>query len=367
MFKVAHTICPSCSVGCGVNLIIKDQEAVGTYPYKRHPINEGKNCKKGRDSFKMLGENRLKNPLIKKGGLEKASWEEALYLAASQFKSYENHEIGIIASGNCTNQEYEILKKFSEKLKIENIGYNSPNSTTFDLETATLSDVENSNFILIMGDILKENPLIGRRVILAKDDGAEIITLDYPEKTLTSINSEKYLQIQASTSIMEQIDSDILNKLDQSSTVLIGKLEDKNEFNKVLKFFQQSNAKILPVLEDCNGRGAMNILPALGEDDLKGMVEKVKLLYVLGDDPVSYMEDYLKNVDFIITQGYFVNETVLMSDLVLPGSCWAEKSGSFTNTTGEIQKFKKIVATPGNAMDDVKIIHKIADKLGLDL
>ncbi|MFA0832853.1 MAG: hypothetical protein ACC609_02465 [Methanobacterium formicicum] len=70
MLKIAHTICPSCSVGCGVNLIIKNQEAVGTYPYKRHPVNQGKNCKKGRDSFHILNENRLENPLIKKTGLE---------------------------------------------------------------------------------------------------------------------------------------------------------------------------------------------------------------------------------------------------------------------------------------------------------
>jgi formate dehydrogenase major subunit len=158
MLKVAHTICPSGSVGCGVNLIIKDQKAVGTYPYKRHPINQGKNCKKGRDSYQILIENRLKDPLLRKGGLEQVSWEYALETAASQLKSYENREIGIIASGDCTNEEYETLKKFATTLGVENIGYNAKNIPTFNFKTATLDDVENSDFILIIGDILKENP-----------------------------------------------------------------------------------------------------------------------------------------------------------------------------------------------------------------
>ena len=41
---VKHTICPSCSAGCGVNIIEVDGSPAGTYPYKRHIINEGKTC-----------------------------------------------------------------------------------------------------------------------------------------------------------------------------------------------------------------------------------------------------------------------------------------------------------------------------------
>lgn len=366
MLKVAHTICPSCSVGCGVNLIIKDQEAVGTYPYKRHPINQGKNCKKGRDSYQILNENRLKDPLLRKGGLEQVSWEYALETAASQLKSYENREIGIIASGDCTNEEYETLKKFATTLGVENIGYNAKNIPTFNFKTATLDDVENSDFILIIGDILKENPLLGRRVILAKEGGAEIIAADYPEKTLTGINSDEYIQIESTSSFLDNINRNVLENPQKLSTVIISGLSGE-EFENSLKFFQDSHVKLLPVMEECNSRGAMNLLPALSEDELKDLLEKVKILYVVGDDPASYMEESLKNIEFLITQNFLVNETVLMSDVVLPGSCWAEKTGSFTNTAGETQNFEKIVEPPGNAIDDVTIIRELAEKMGLEL
>lgn len=366
MLKIAHTICPSCSVGCGVNLIIKNQEAVGTYPYKRHPVNQGKNCKKGRDSFHLMNENRLKTPLIKKGGLEQVSWEDALEAASSQMKSYSPSEIGIITSGNCTNQEYETLKKFADSLGVENIGYNAGAFPSFDFETATLDDVENSSTILIIGDVLKENPLLGRRVILAHEKGATIISVDLFEKTLTGINSDEYIQV-GSMSEFSEIGEQILPKLNKSSTVLIENLKTWEEFENILKVFQGSGAKILPVLEECNSRGAMNHLPALSTDDLKEIVGKVKLLYVLGDDPASDLTESMKNLDFIITEGYSVTETALMSDVVLPGSCWAEKSGSFTSTTGETQEISKIVETPGDARDDMNIMIELAERIGLEL
>ena len=51
MLEIKHTLCPSCSVGCGINVVLNDGEIVGTFPYKRHPVNAGKNCLNGRNSI----------------------------------------------------------------------------------------------------------------------------------------------------------------------------------------------------------------------------------------------------------------------------------------------------------------------------
>lgn len=367
MLKIAHTICPSCSVGCGVNLIIKNQEAVGTYPYKRHQVNQGKNCKKGRDSFHILNENRLKNPLIKKTNLEQVSWDDALDSASSHMKSYSPSEIGIIASGNCTNEECEILKKFADALGVENIGYNNHNFPSFDFETGSFDDVENSQFILIIGDILKENPLMGRRIIRAKENGAEIIAADYPDKTTTGINADEYIQIKSIKEFLDNPSSEVQSKLNEHSIIIVGKLDHKQELDEFYQIASNSNSKIVLVMDDCNSRGAMSTLPVLDKDDLKALIEGVNLLYVVGDNPASYTEESFKNLDFLITQTTTLNDTALVSDIVLPGACWAEKRGSFTNCTGNIQKIPQVVPVAGEALDDVTIIQKIAEKLGIDL
>jgi len=41
------TICPYCSCGCGIYLVVKDGKIIGQEPWKAHPVNEGKNCPKG--------------------------------------------------------------------------------------------------------------------------------------------------------------------------------------------------------------------------------------------------------------------------------------------------------------------------------
>lgn len=68
MLNLKHTICPSCSTGCGITLISNNKELLGTYPYKRHEINEGKNCKNGRYCFTKYSFNKIDEPSIVNNG-----------------------------------------------------------------------------------------------------------------------------------------------------------------------------------------------------------------------------------------------------------------------------------------------------------
>ena len=64
MLEIKHTICPSCSVGCGISVVIKDEKVVGTYPYRRDPINKGKNCLNSKNAINS--ENKLSEAKIDK-------------------------------------------------------------------------------------------------------------------------------------------------------------------------------------------------------------------------------------------------------------------------------------------------------------
>ena len=44
MLEIKHTICSKCGVGCGLNVISKNNKLVGIHPFKDHIINEGRNC-----------------------------------------------------------------------------------------------------------------------------------------------------------------------------------------------------------------------------------------------------------------------------------------------------------------------------------
>ncbi len=96
----------------------------------------------------------------------------------------------------------------------------------------------------------------------------------------------------------------------------------------------------------------------------------MKAVYVMGEDivisepNVSQVEKGLNQCEFVVCQEIFHNETTRFADVVLPGACFAEKDGVFTNSDRRVQRVRKAVDPPGNARPDWQIICDIARAAG---
>jgi predicted molibdopterin-dependent oxidoreductase YjgC len=55
------------------------------------------------------------------------------------------------------------------------------------------------------------------------------------------------------------------------------------------------------------------------------------------------------------------------ADMVLPGATYLEKDGLYTNDQGRVQAASAVIAPPGEALDDWKILTNIATLLGLPM
>jgi NADH-quinone oxidoreductase subunit G len=91
-------------------------------------------------------------------------------------------------------------------------------------------------------------------------------------------------------------------------------------------------------------------------------------LYIMGSNPVArYNIDpfALKNT-FVVVQDMFLTETATLAEVVLPVASAYEKSGSFTNTCGDLQLLKKAGDVAG-VRTDFELIVRIADKMGADV
>jgi predicted molibdopterin-dependent oxidoreductase YjgC len=113
--REVRTTCPYCAVGCQMLLGVRGDEIVRVRGDKEGPSNEGHLCVKGR--FGIAGfvhhPSRIKTPLIKRDGVfEPATWEEALDLIASRFRSYAPEEIGVVSSARATNEDNYVMQKF---------------------------------------------------------------------------------------------------------------------------------------------------------------------------------------------------------------------------------------------------------------
>ena len=114
------------------------------------------------------------------------------------------------------------------------------------------------------------------------------------------------------------------------------------------------------------------IPPAAGLD-LQGMVEagksgKLKALYVVGSNPIGRLniDPFAFSKSFVVVQDMFLTETAVMADVVLPAANAYEKSGTMTNTCGDLQLVKKAGEISGTKTD-FEMIVRIADAMGFEV
>jgi NADH-quinone oxidoreductase subunit G len=95
---------------------------------------------------------------------------------------------------------------------------------------------------------------------------------------------------------------------------------------------------------------------------------KLKALYVVGANPVGRfaIDPFGFSKSFVVVQDMFLTETAFVADVVLPAANAYEKSGTFTNTYGDLQLVKKAGEVTGTK-SDFEMIVRIADAMGFDV
>lgn len=85
-----RTICPYCSVGCGILVHTKDGKVVNTEGDPEHPISEGTLCPKGASISQLVNnDSRVLKPMYRAPGADnwkEMEWEEALNRIAKNIK-----------------------------------------------------------------------------------------------------------------------------------------------------------------------------------------------------------------------------------------------------------------------------------------
>ncbi len=95
---------------------------------------------------------------------------------------------------------------------------------------------------------------------------------------------------------------------------------------------------------------------------------KLKALYIVGANPVGRLG--LNPADlaqtFLVVQDMFLTESAAIADVVLPAASAYEKSGTFTNTCGDLQIVKKAGEVTA-VKSDFEMIVRIADGAGFEV
>ncbi len=412
------TVCTHCGDGCkttlGVRSVSEGSEIIRGDNRDKSGINGDFLCNKGRYAFDFANNiERLTSPLIRKDGkLKPVSWEEALTFAGTNLRKLRDERgadsIGVIGSNRTTNEENYLLQKFARTV----IGTNNiDHHRTADYAafaaavagkaTASQRDILSAPAVLIIGgDPTVQAPLTAwnlrtavrlnqARLYIANHGD---IKLKRQAKAFTQVTEFGYGSFIDSLSASNDF-ADAVRK-EEKLVVLLGNEVRGANLAKLTAAFPDAKFALLADYANSRGAADMGMLPdvlpgyqplgaAAFADEYKtsgnpglNLVEmfdaalagELSALYVVGSNPVARynIEPASLANTFLIVQDLFLTETALLADVVFPAANLYEKSGSVTNSYGDLQLVSK-AADKAGTRSDFELIVRLADKFGHEI
>lgn len=111
------------------------------------------------------------------------------------------------------------------------------------------------------------------------------------------------------------------------------------------------------------GLPAVELLKSLGQPD------GVRCLFVHGANVAVSAPDAgaviegLRRLDFLVVCDFFMSETALEADLVLPVTQWAEEEGTLTNLEGRVLRRRKALTPPPGVRSELWLMARLAESL----
>jgi len=117
--------------------------------------------------------------------------------------------------------------------------------------------------------------------------------------------------------------------------------------------------------------GGLNRKPGLTTTEILSDVRPggVRALYLMGENPMmsepnlNQTRHHMQQLEFIVAQDLFINESGAFADVFLPAVSWSEKDGTFTNTDRRVQRVRQAVRPLGQARPDWQILCDLAVRL----
>jgi NADH-quinone oxidoreductase subunit G len=419
------TVCTHCGDGCkttlGVRSVSDGSEIVRGDNRDKSGMNGDFLCNKGRYAFDFANNiERLTSPLVRKDGkLVPVSWEEALTFAGNKLRDLRQdrgpNSIGIIGSNRTTNEENYLLQKFARTV----IGTNNiDHHRTADFVTLATSlqgtltaagkprfasqhCVEKSPAILLVGgDPTNQAPLTAWNIRTnVRHNKARVYIANHEEIKLRR-QAKAFVQVAqfgygAFIKTLSE-DNDFAKALhaEEKLVVVVGNELRGGDLASLIAALP--NAKFALLADYANSRGAsdMGMLPDVlpGYQSLKGSTiaseygaadapgldllamfdaaaaGKLSALYVVGSNPIKRygIDPTALKSTFLIVQDLFLTETAALADVVFPAANLYEKSGSVTNSYGDLQLVSK-AADKAGTRSDFELIVRLADHMGHDI
>lgn len=335
MLTINHTICPECSIGCGLNVISKDGIIVGINPFKNNEINEGKNCKNCTEYIDNI--STMENKTF--------DYDNVIDELKNKMESTDSEKITILTSGNTDNNDLDNLIKFADDKGVNLVSYEYEFTKINPELIASYDEVEKADQIITIGDIYRKNSLIGRRIIHAKENDAKTINI-YTETNLTGFNSDEFKQIESFDELNQ-----VLGSIDftENTIIIINEISSTQNYGDLIKLVEDKNIKVLPLLQHPNSYSILEKTESLSKEELANKIEDSELIILVNENPLEYLDDSILEGKTIIS----LTQNGVELGLTVPVKVWCQKETSFTNSAGLTQNYPDAINDEENTLKTV--------------
>ncbi len=376
--KKTPTIDVMDAVGTNIRLDSRGRGVLRALPRINDDVNEEWASDKTRYAVEGLDNRRLDKPFVRnsKGKLEMASWEEAFAaIAAVDHKGMVAAIAGDLVDCETMYAARELVTAMGGDMfegRQTGLAYDTSSLSALNFNT-TIAALETADVVLIIGsDVRREASLVNTRIQKAMRRGGAKAFAIGPETDLT-YKTEWLGNDMGKIAKLPKAMADALKNAERPAVIVGGgalaidgvhgaalalvkkyklkrKLEDGSEWNgfNVLHF---SAARMGGLMLGYAHQGGIAAIAK----------KKPRLAFFLGADEVDYGK--FKST-YKVYVGHHGDAGAHAADVILPAAAYSEKSGTYVNLEGRVQRGERAVFPPGDAREDWSIFRALSDVVG---
>ncbi len=337
------TVCGLCPVGCNVQATTREGRVKRILSRNHHEVDRGWLCDKGRFAYTHLyADDRLTDPLlrVRRRGFEEVSWERAFDEAERLLRESEGRVVTALSGSETVEEAYALAKLLRQGLASHSAVLPEEVSDALDAVRVPLSAILDADLVAVLGDgpVVERAPIVELWLKEARRRGARILY---------------------------ELDEDAVRGADRA--ILIWSGPGGGGGARVAALAQRLGAAgAFHLPETANARGVADAWAAASDEEPTNP-DPIGLLIVSGDEAAANADvrALAEKAERVITISMFQGLAAGWADLVLPGTSYLERDGTYVNLEGRIQRLRRAVIPP--APDELAWIAKLAERFAVEL
>jgi len=357
------TVCGMCPVGCNTQATTREGR-VKRILSRNHPdVDEGWLCDKGRFAFTHLqARDRIADPLrrVRRRGFDALSWDDALDAAAELLEQAEGRIVTALSGSETVEQAYALGRLMRAGLGAHTAVLPEETGPALDAFRLPLSAIRDAELVVVLGDepVAERAPIVDLWVKAAGRAGAEI---EYAGDALESCRR------------LADKRNGLGKRLRESERAILIWAGEEGAggahlaaLARELGFADKPGSGAFHLPCTPNGRGIADAWAAASDQEGPNP-EPIGLLFVSGDEAAAdpNVRALAERAERVIVTAMFQGLAVGWADLVLPGTSYLERDGTYVNLEGRLQRLRRAVIPP--APDELAWISRLAERFGVEV